>query len=1079
MSTFCTFQMEDNPWNVEHFDEFLFYICPECNYFTKELEVLVDHAEDLHSDNYSKVKLQSKIKVPDKAIESPSKFTTTSVPETIFASPVKQSDLNQSTSVNSSSMIDPATGFFTYEDTTVEDVSMTVETEPEPQQIQEPENKEEGVENVCKSFILSSDLGPISSQLKPIPKMSDFERRFEVAKCKVYMNKCEVCKVFNCATWLEMDKHLIAEHGYQMPLNKASKRKRSVEDKELTKQCEYCESSIYYSPHDMLKHLNEKHDIVTDQGRPEKQPKMKSEALKHKEEIGMESCPMSTCAVKTFGPDEKKLHIEEHLKEKECSVCDTKFTYYSALLQHLRFPHFIETNLQCDECDSFRASTVEELSKHKTKVHSAIPMELEIIRNRTTHYGNIPQRTPKLGTLSHPPEAQVFLPQEIFDKTERRFEGPWECYLCNDITIFTTKADLKQHYKTVHKAVDGGFSCPIQNCTTRFGKLRYFLLLEHVAIVHGRKMSFQCEKCLKTFDLPIAYKEHKRRCSPYDIRPGHGPFQCYFCGQIEKTLLKLGEHMKSRHGLQDPDNKLGGKQGGLNLKSLVSKQYAYGKPKRASLQCGNCKRVFINQWNKEIHLCNETDPEWWLTRQVSKHCDECGQTFETLNGFLEHRIVTHVSPSDRLLKCQLCPFYTYEPMQFLQHVSGVHNKIDEYEEYICKSKTCKFKTYDREAHRNHQEMHKCSYDDVICDICYYVIPKLKIKAHKEKDHNVPCGLHMCMFCDYDAGLGGTGGLAKHIDANHSSPDAMYHCQHCDKSYNTAYGLEVHNKGVHGSKEWYVPCPQCKNCFTTYAKTGKHIKKNHQKIFICTICNIISSSEVKLIEHINQVHMIECTEENSYICAHDQSKFSTIEELSDHLSVVHQHPKEDKCEQCDRIYSSKIALSIHIMERHYFDVKPETLPNNVSPAIKSQFQNLPVMVDPLEASGAELNKVQCPHCKKWCSGDRTLKMHIRQVHRKDTHTLACPHCNFTTFENYKMMKHIEAHGKNFKCDRCDKRFGSKSLRTQHIRKDHENIKYLKCSLCPKGYNEIRSLKKHMWDEHSIVYKIAKSRRYQSE
>ena len=111
MSTFCTFQMEDNPWNVEHFDEFLFYICPECNYFTKELEVLVDHAEDLHSDNYSKVKLQSKIKVPDKAIESPSKFTTTSVPETIFASPVKQSDLNQSTSVNSSSMIDPATGW--------------------------------------------------------------------------------------------------------------------------------------------------------------------------------------------------------------------------------------------------------------------------------------------------------------------------------------------------------------------------------------------------------------------------------------------------------------------------------------------------------------------------------------------------------------------------------------------------------------------------------------------------------------------------------------------------------------------------------------------------------------------------------------------------------------------------------------------------------------------------------------------------------------------------------------------------------------------------------------------------------
>ena len=1073
--------MEDNPWNVENFDEFLFYICPECNYFTKELEVLVDHAEDLHGENYSKVKLHSK--VPDKVVDYRSKFNTASVPETIFASnnstPVKQSELNPSTIVTNSSLIDPTTGFSTYEDAIPEEVSMV--DEPEPLREPEPENKEKDVENVCKSFILSSDLDHISSQLKPIPKMSELDRNLDVQMCKVYMNFCKVCKVFYCATWLEMDKHLIAEHGYQMPLNKASKRKRSVEEKGLSRQCEYCESSDYYNPHDMLKHLNEKHDIVTDQARPKKQPKIKSQASKHKEEIGMKICAMSTCAVKTFGPDEKKLHIEEHLKEKECSVCDTKFTYYSALLQHLRLAHFITTNLQCDECDSFSASTVEELDKHKTKHHLAKPMEIITPNNgKRKHNGKIPQKVPiasTLGTMSHPPETQVFLPQEIFDKTEKLFEGPWECYLCNDFTNFTTKTDLKQHYKNVHKAADGKFKCPFPDCTVSIGKLLYFRLLEHVGIVHGRKMSFQCKKCIKTFDLPVAYREHKRRCSPFDGKV-HGPFQCYFCGQIEKTLQKLGKHMKSGHGLHDPDDKLGGKQGGHTLRSLVSKQFTYGRPKRASLQCDHCKKVFINQWNKEIHLCNETDPEWWLNRQVSRHCDECGQTFETLNAFLEHRIVTHVSPSDRLLKCQLCPFFSNEPMHFLQHVSVVHNKIDEYEEYVCKSKTCNFKTFDREAHQKHQEMHKCNYDDVICDICYYVIPKLKIKTHKEKDHNVPCGLHMCMFCDYDAGLGGSGGLAKHIDANHSSPSIMYHCQRCDKSYNTAYGLEVHDKAVH-HEGWYLPCPQCKRHFTTYAKTGKHIKESHQKIFICTICNGISSSEVKLIEHINQVHMIECTEENSYICGHDQSKFSNIEELSDHLCVVHEHPKEDKCEQCERIYSSKIALSIHIMERHYFDVKLETLPKNVSPAIRNQFQNLPVMIDPLEASGSESNKVQCPHCNKWCSGDRTLKGHIRQVHRKDTHTLACPHCHFTTFENYKMTKHIEAHGKDFKCDRCDRRFGSKSLRTIHIKKDHENIKYLNCSLCSKGYNESRSLKKHMWDEHSIVYKIAKSRRGQSQ
>ena len=106
--------MEYNPWNVENFDEFLFYICPECNYFSKELEVLVDHAEDLHGENYSKVKLHSKIEV------SETKFVSDN------SSPVKQS------------VIDPISGFSTNEDTKAE-VSLIDETEPQHET--EPENK--------------------------------------------------------------------------------------------------------------------------------------------------------------------------------------------------------------------------------------------------------------------------------------------------------------------------------------------------------------------------------------------------------------------------------------------------------------------------------------------------------------------------------------------------------------------------------------------------------------------------------------------------------------------------------------------------------------------------------------------------------------------------------------------------------------------------------------------------------------------------------------------------------------------------------------------------------------------------
>ena len=269
--------MEDNPWNVENFDEFLFYICPECNYFSKELEVLVDHAEDLHGENYSKVKLHSKIEVSETTFVSSN------------SSPVKQSDFNHSTSV-----IDPVTGFSTNEDTKAE-VSLT--DEPEPQHETEPENKEN-------------------------PKM---------------------------------------------PLKKASKRKQNFEKKrsegeELARQCEYCESPLYYSRKDMLKHLNENHDIVvvvTD--RAKKQPKINSKALKQNEEIGMKTSAISTSVVKTehelehypIEPIEKDpLAISSY----QCEFCSKKCKTKKGLQKHLEtcfdkklktFDNKLET---CDLC---------------------------------------------------------------------------------------------------------------------------------------------------------------------------------------------------------------------------------------------------------------------------------------------------------------------------------------------------------------------------------------------------------------------------------------------------------------------------------------------------------------------------------------------------------------------------------------------------------------------------------------------------------------------------------------------------------------------------------------------------------
>ena len=180
-----------------------------------------------------------------------------------------------------------------------------------------------------------------------------------------------------------------------------------------------------------------------------------------------------------------------------------------------------------------------------------------------------------------------------------------------------------------------------------------------------------------------------------------------------------------------------------------------------------------------------------------------------------------------------------------------------------------------------------------------------------------------------------------------------------------------------------------------------------------------------------------TESNYFICS-CSAKFGTVDELSDHMCFAHKAAKEHTCEECNRVFSTKILLSIHMFERHIHDYNMKELPETISPAIASQLQKLQALVHVLTE---DTSKFKCTQCSKLLSSERTLNAHVRQVHQKHTHNQFCPHCKFSTYEKYRLDKHIEQHNevKKFQCELCDYLAVNKKAVEDHVRSKHSKGK----------------------------------------
>ena len=257
--------------------------------------------------------------------------------------------------------------------------------------------------------------------------------------------------------------------------------------------------------------------------------------------------------------------------------------------------------------------------------------------------------------------------------------------------------------------------------------------------------------------------------------------------------------------------------------------------------------------------------------------------------------------------------------------------------HISHSKTCNKCSalfFDIEEFKAHTIQHKNSNNE-ICNICFKVFHHRNLGAHIENVHQVFERDFPCSKCDQQFWTQGQ--LAHHEDKVH--PDQA-RCNYCDKVFKSHSGLLAHTRRYHTNH--YFHCPKCHIISKDQTKLEKHVRLNHQIIFVCSVCEEMCTSRKGLVQHILEKHGLECTEDDYYICPWCREKHPSCDKLNEHFHQEHKAPLEHECKKCDRKFSTKLFLTMHAMELHEFDVDSNSMTNNISIAAALNIKDVKVV-----------------------------------------------------------------------------------------------------------------------------------------
>lgn len=239
--------------------------------------------------------------------------------------------------------------------------------------------------------------------------------------------------------------------------------------------------------------------------------------------------------------------------------------------------------------------------------------------------------------------------------------------------------------------------------------------------------------------------------------------------------------------------------------------------------------------------------------QVKWYCGHCKQEFSTKRDLRKHIKSTH---DNQVFKCDICDSFTsgfFDPV--VNHKAKRHGvATDSYELFRCSVETCDF---------------MCS-------------------RQSEMDS------HM-----------------RNLHAEETKADRT--CKVCSKELSCPFALKQHVESVHMRMEKFK-CTQCNKGFVAHTTLKTHMKKRHDIIIVkdvpvmCSICGKLQRNQIALRNHMN----FHSGPKKCEIC---EKVLKNIGTYKSHKNRYHSGKTTHNCTKCDKSYSAKYRLFLHVKRDH--------------------------------------------------------------------------------------------------------------------------------------------------------------------
>lgn len=263
------------------------------------------------------------------------------------------------------------------------------------------------------------------------------------------------------------------------------------------------------------------------------------------------------------------------------------------------------------------------------------------------------------------------------------------------------------------------------------------------------------------------------------------------------------------------------------------------------------------------------------------------------------------------------------------------------------------------------------------------------------------------------------------------------CRICEQNHKNLEEIRNHLSAIHqikftkagnGMIEYNLTpkddgfvCHLCEKFFYTFTLLNRHMNV-HYCNQICEICGAGFLNRQRLLQH-KQIH-----EPGGHPCKECKKSYSTSSNLRIHVKRTHEYPKPTKtlkCSHCPERFSEHYTKMNHIKQVHKinFIFECETCNKKFS-----RRRALTVHVNKIHTQ-----KFKCELCGK-CYGIKSdLNMHMRS-HRAER-SFICTMCKRAYMHERSLAQHIKGHGDSFKykCSKCEESFLNRNDFNKHMKR----------------------------------------------